>query len=197
MISIRTPMPSALAVSRAQFKRFEERQERARVLRLARDASARERMELLRRKAAELAAELADRAEINRKIKAAAAAAARARATTEGKRAAQRYGFDAVSSAPPPAIAEIVKACAEFYGVEPVDILSARRTANVVRPRQVAMYLAKKMTLHSLLEIGRRMGGKDHTTIIHAIRKIAPLVESNPKLAQEISTIRAGLDNAP
>lgn len=192
MISIRTPMSSALAVSRAQFQRFEERQERDRVLRSARDASARARMELLRRNAAEME----ERAAVNRKIEAAAAAAAaaRARASTEAQRAARkRYGFDADDTPTLPTIAEIIRACAKFYGVEPVDVISARRTAVVMRPRHVAMYLARKMTLHSLPEIGRRMGGKDHTTVLHGFHKIAAAVKSSPKLAHEIATIRAGL----
>src|SRR5262249_3928224 len=66
------------------------------------------------------------------------------------------------------------------------DLLSSRRTANVVRPRQVAMYLAKTLTLRSLPEIGRRFGGRDHTTELHAVRKIENLVGTNSALAEEI-----------
>ena len=65
---------------------------------------------------------------------------------------------------------------ARQYNVSRSDLLSSRRTANVVRPRQVAMYLAKTLTLRSLPEIGRRFGGRDHTTVLHAVRKIEALV---------------------
>lgn len=69
-------------------------------------------------------------------------------------------------------IEDIQKMVATHFNVSRSDILSSRRTANVVRPRQIAMYLAKTMTLRSLPEIGRRFGGRDHTTVLHAVRKI-------------------------
>ena len=68
--------------------------------------------------------------------------------------------------------------------------LSSRRTANVVRPRQVAMYLAKLLTLRSLPEIGRRFGGRDHTTVLHAVRKIEGLSNADNTLAQELELLR-------
>ena len=70
------------------------------------------------------------------------------------------------------------------------DLLSSRRTANVVRPRQVAMYLAKTLTLRSLPEIGRRFGGRDHTTVLHAVRKIETLAGNDSALADEIETLK-------
>ena len=69
-------------------------------------------------------------------------------------------------------IEDIQRVVARQYNVSRADLLSSRRTANVVRPRQVAMYLAKILTLRSLPEIGRRFGGRDHTTVLHAVRKI-------------------------
>ena len=70
------------------------------------------------------------------------------------------------------------------------EILSARRTANVVRPRQIAMYLAKILTLRSLPEIGRRFGGRDHTTVLHAVRKIEELVSKDHNLAEVIELLK-------
>ena len=66
-------------------------------------------------------------------------------------------------------IEDIQRIVARQYNVSRADLLSSRRTANVVRPRQVAMYLAKTLTLRSLPEIGRRFGGRDHTTVLHAV----------------------------
>jgi chromosomal replication initiator protein len=73
------------------------------------------------------------------------------------------------------------------------DLLSARRTANVVRPRQIAMYLAKTLTLRSLPEIGRRFGGRDHTTVLHAVRKIESLIGNDTTLAAEIEVLKGQL----
>ncbi|MEZ5918881.1 MAG: helix-turn-helix domain-containing protein [Alphaproteobacteria bacterium] len=61
---------------------------------------------------------------------------------------------------------------------------SARRARNVARPRQVAMYLAKQLTARSLPEIGRKFGGRDHTTVMHAVRKIEELMEEDAQIAQ-------------
>jgi chromosomal replication initiator protein len=79
---------------------------------------------------------------------------------------------------------------ARQYNVSRADLLSSRRTANVVRPRQVAMYLAKILTLRSLPEIGRRFGGRDHTTVLHAVRKIETLAGNDSALADEIETLK-------
>jgi chromosomal replication initiator protein len=77
--------------------------------------------------------------------------------------------------------------------VSRADLLSSRRTANVVRPRQVAMYLGKTLTLRSLPEIGRRFGGRDHTTVLHAVRKIENLVSTDTALAEEIELLKRQL----
>ncbi|MFL6799823.1 MAG: chromosomal replication initiator protein DnaA [Xanthobacteraceae bacterium] len=90
-------------------------------------------------------------------------------------------------------IEDIQRIVARQYNVSRADLLSARRTANVVRPRQVAMYLAKTLTLRSLPEIGRRFGGRDHTTVLHAVRKIEGLVNSDVALAEEIELLKRQL----
>ncbi|MBI4275658.1 MAG: chromosomal replication initiator protein DnaA [Rhizobiales bacterium] len=90
-------------------------------------------------------------------------------------------------------IEDIQRVVARQYNVSRSDLLSSRRTANVVRPRQVAMYLAKTLTLRSLPEIGRRFGGRDHTTVLHAVRKIEHLVGNDTSLADEIELLKRQL----
>jgi chromosomal replication initiator protein len=90
-------------------------------------------------------------------------------------------------------IEDIQRVVARQYNVSRADLLSSRRTANVVRPRQVAMYLAKTLTLRSLPEIGRRFGGRDHTTVLHAVRKIENLVTTDTALAEEIELLKRQL----
>ena len=87
-------------------------------------------------------------------------------------------------------IEDIQRVVARQYNVSRADLLSSRRTANVVRPRQIAMYLAKTLTLRSLPEIGRRFGGRDHTTVLHAVRKIENLVGNDVGLAEEIEILK-------
>ncbi len=87
-------------------------------------------------------------------------------------------------------IEDIQRLVANHYNVSRADILSSRRTATVVRPRQIAMYLSKSLTLRSLPEIGRRFGGRDHTTVLHAVRKIEGLVGKDNTLAGEIEFLR-------
>ncbi len=92
-------------------------------------------------------------------------------------------------------IEDIQRVVARQYNVSRADLLSSRRTANVVRPRQVAMYLAKTLTLRSLPEIGRRFGGRDHTTVLHAVRKIENLVGNDTALAEEIEVLKRQLQD--
>lgn len=87
-------------------------------------------------------------------------------------------------------IEDIQKLVATHYSVTRADILSARRTANVVRPRQVAMYLSKVLTPRSLPEIGRRFGGRDHTTVLHAVRKMDDLVTKDASLREEVDLLK-------
>lgn len=90
----------------------------------------------------------------------------------------------------------IVRIVCEFYRISLVDVVSQRRTASVVGPRHVAMYLARHLTLRSLPEIGRMMGGRDHTTVLHAYEKIKAQIEKNVTLALDIGAIRARLESA-
>ncbi|WP_438276752.1 chromosomal replication initiator protein DnaA [Nitrobacter sp.] len=90
-------------------------------------------------------------------------------------------------------IEDIQRVVARQYNVSRSDLLSSRRTANVVRPRQVAMYLAKTLTLRSLPEIGRRFGGRDHTTVLHAVRKIEALVSKDATLSDEVELLKRQL----
>jgi chromosomal replication initiator protein len=87
-------------------------------------------------------------------------------------------------------IEDIQRIVAKHYNVQRQDLLSNRRTHNVVMPRQIAMYLAKTLTPRSLPEIGRRFGGRDHTTVLHAVRKIEELHKTNTQLAQDLELLR-------
>jgi len=90
-------------------------------------------------------------------------------------------------------IDEIQKRVAEHYGIKLSDMHSARRARIVARPRQVAMYLAKQLTPRSLPEIGRRFGGRDHTTVMHAIRKIEELRAADSVMSEDIEHLRRQL----
>jgi chromosomal replication initiator protein len=92
-------------------------------------------------------------------------------------------------------IEDIQRLVARQYNVSRSDLLCARRTANVVRPRQVAMYLAKMLTLRSLPEIGRHFGGRDHTTVLHAVRKIGALTNNDTAFADEIEVLKRQLQD--
>ncbi len=87
-------------------------------------------------------------------------------------------------------VEDILAAVCARYGVSRIDIKGQRRTAAAVRPRQIAMYLAKTMTLRSLPEIGRILGGRDHTTVLHAVRKLERMVTSDAAFSAEIETLR-------
>lgn len=80
-----------------------------------------------------------------------------------------------------------------FPYVNRMDLIGQRRTANVVLPRQIAMYLCKTLTPRSLPDIGRRFGGRDHTTVLHAVRKVTALIQSRPDVAEMIASITAAL----
>jgi len=82
-------------------------------------------------------------------------------------------------------IDNIQRTVAEYYNIKIADLLSKRRNRTIARPRQVAMALAKELTNHSLPEIGDAFGGRDHTTVLHACRKVAELRESSADLAED------------
>ena len=84
---------------------------------------------------------------------------------------------------------DIQRAVAEHYGLKKDDLLSERRTRSVARPRQAAMYLAKQLTTRSYPDIGRRFGGRDHTTVLHAVRRIEALMAEDAGLAQDVEIL--------
>ena len=86
-------------------------------------------------------------------------------------------------------IEDILRIVSRHYGVSRTDLLSPRRQRSVVRPRQIGMYLAKQLTSRSLPEIGRRFGNRDHTTVLHAIRKIEGELTGNGRLKDEIEEL--------
>jgi chromosomal replication initiator protein len=91
-------------------------------------------------------------------------------------------------------IDEIQRKVADYYKVRLADLLSARRSRDIARPRQVAMYLAKRLTPRSLPEIGRKFGGRDHTTVMHAIKRIDELRAGDSDLEQDVATLARQLD---
>ncbi len=101
------------------------------------------------------------------------------------------YEMDAIGQRP--RVEDIIRIVARYYNVARDEILSARRTASIVRPRQVAMYLARFLTLKSLPEIGRHIGDRDHTTILSGVNKIARLRKTDPGLSEDIDTIAHAL----
>ncbi|TLP47299.1 chromosomal replication initiator protein DnaA [Cohaesibacter sp. CAU 1516] len=90
-------------------------------------------------------------------------------------------------------IEDIQRVVSKHYNVSRSDLLSSRRTRTIVRPRQIAMYLSKMLTPRSLPEIGRRFGGRDHTTVLHAVRKIEELAGSDNALQQEIEMLKRNI----
>jgi chromosomal replication initiator protein len=92
-------------------------------------------------------------------------------------------------------IEDILRIISRHYGVSKGDLLSQRRHRSVVWPRQIGMYLAKQLTARSLPEIGRRFGGRDHTTVLHAIRKIEGEITKNPRLEDELEELKKMLNH--
>jgi chromosomal replication initiator protein len=92
-------------------------------------------------------------------------------------------------------IEDILRIISRHYGVSKGDLLSQRRHRSVVWPRQIGMYLAMHLTARSLPEIGRRYGGRDHTTVLHAIRKIEGEITKNPHLGDELEELKRLLNH--
>ncbi len=91
-------------------------------------------------------------------------------------------------------IEEIQKRVASHFNIRISDMHSARRARSVARPRQVAMYLAKQLTSRSLPEIGRKFGGRDHTTVMHAVKKVEELRECDSSFAEDVELLRRMLE---
>tara|TARA_B100001123_G_scaffold448544_1_gene610119 strand:- start:3011 stop:4405 length:1395 start_codon:yes stop_codon:yes gene_type:complete len=91
-------------------------------------------------------------------------------------------------------IEDIQKRVAAHYNIRLADMHSARRARSVARPRQVAMFLAKQLTSRSLPEIGRKFGGRDHTTVMHAVRKVEQLCSEDASLAEDVELLRRTIE---
>jgi chromosomal replication initiator protein len=92
-------------------------------------------------------------------------------------------------------IEEIQRKVSEHWNIRLTDMSSARRARNVARPRQVAMYLAKQLTSRSLPEIGRKFGNRDHTTVMHAVARVAELMERDAAFAEDVELLRRMLES--
>jgi chromosomal replication initiator protein len=90
-------------------------------------------------------------------------------------------------------VENIQKTVADFYKIKVADMYSKKRPASIARPRQIAMYLAKELTQKSLPEIGELFGGRDHTTVLHAVRKIGSERSKNTELNQQLHVLEQTL----
>jgi chromosomal replication initiator protein len=93
-------------------------------------------------------------------------------------------------------IEEIQRRVAEYYNIKMSDIISTKRQQNIARTRQIAMFFCKTLTTKSLPEIGRKFGGRDHTTVLHAIRRIEEICKEDTNIANDIEVLRRSLQNA-
>jgi chromosomal replication initiator protein len=91
-------------------------------------------------------------------------------------------------------IEEIQRRCAEHFNIKQADMQSPRRARQVARPRQVAMYLAKQLTTRSLPEIGRKFGGRDHTTVMHAVKKVEELCAADAAFLEDVELLKRMLE---
>ncbi|PKP89745.1 MAG: chromosomal replication initiator protein DnaA, partial [Alphaproteobacteria bacterium HGW-Alphaproteobacteria-16] len=91
-------------------------------------------------------------------------------------------------------IDEIQKAVSNHFEVKQLDLVSQRRAVAIARPRQIAMYLAKRLTTRSLPEIGRKFGNRDHSTVIHAVRRIEELRGSDSEIDGAVRSLLRQLE---
>ena len=98
------------------------------------------------------------------------------------------------SNEPKITIEEIQRQVAQYFNIRLADMLSPRRARTVARPRQIAMYLSKQLTTRSLPEIGRKFGGRDHTTVIHAVRRIDELCKEDSSMEEDVDLLRRTLE---
>jgi chromosomal replication initiator protein len=92
-------------------------------------------------------------------------------------------------------IEEIQRKVSEHFSIRLSDMIGPKRMRTIARPRQIAMYLAKMLTTRSLPDIGRRFGGRDHTTILHGIRKIEELRQTDSQLSEDLDLLRRLLES--
>jgi chromosomal replication initiator protein len=98
---------------------------------------------------------------------------------------------------PTVSIQTIIASITEFYGVRTPELQSRRRQRSIALPRQLCMYLARRNTRYSLEEIGGYFGGRDHTTVLHAIRTIEGRLETEPEFSQQVHALEAKLRGEP
>ena len=91
-------------------------------------------------------------------------------------------------------VEEIQRKVSDHYNIRLSDMIGPKRLRSYARPRQVAMYLCKKMTSRSLPEIGRRFGGRDHTTVMHGVRRIEELKVQDGQIAEDLELLRRSLE---
>src|SRR5690606_24936467 len=91
-------------------------------------------------------------------------------------------------------VEEIQRKVSDHYNIRLSDMIGPKRVRSYARPRQVAMYLAKQLTTRSLPEIGRRFGGRDHTTVIHGVRRIEDLKQKDSQIADDLELLRRALE---
>ncbi len=91
-------------------------------------------------------------------------------------------------------IEEIQRKVGEHYNIRLSDLIGPKRVRTIARPRQVAMYLSKHLTSRSLPEIGRRFGGRDHTTVMHGVRRIEELKTQDGQIAEDLELLRRALE---
>lgn len=94
-----------------------------------------------------------------------------------------------------PTIEKIQKAVSKFYGIKATDLISSNRSRTIARPRQIAMYLAKGLTSNSLPKIGKEFGNKNHATVIHSVKLITEMMNSDSKILQEVKTLEENIRN--
>lgn len=91
----------------------------------------------------------------------------------------------------------IQRCVAITFGVQLFSMISHRRPRRLARPRQVAMYLARRMTTRSFPEIGRSFGNRDHATVMHAVRRIEALIRIDPEFADQVAEARSSIEATP
>ena len=176
MITVRSPLPSHLEFARRQMERYLQR-----MTAIEAKVETERKRRLDERRAFEAAEAVEREAEKARRQAELEAEAAKAAKAAQADAEIRSMGIIPISA--------ILGACAVFYGVPISCLFAERRTKGIVKPRQ--MYLAKELTPRSLPDIGRRIGGRDHTTVLHGVRKIDALIKRDPNLAAEVATIRA------
>jgi chromosomal replication initiator protein len=102
-------------------------------------------------------------------------------------------GFDAHRRAAQISVADIQREVAAFFGIPALEMTSARRARKIARPRQVAMFFSRERTPHSLPNIGRMFGHRDHTTVLHAIRTVEGLIATDAAFAAKVAECGARL----